>query len=348
MKLLFLGDFYYDYDSKPNDIERICDFIKENDLNVILNLEGSLSNRGEKIGKRGPNLACSTSTIDVLKDLRPLVVAMANNHMMDYCGDGLIESIRLLDAAEIKHLGAGTNLAEAENELIIEYEGQKIAFINCGWDVEETVYATGSSAGCAPLDRKRIVEKIRKLRSDDSSIKIVALFHWGFEYNTLPMPVDIKFAHECIDAGCDLIIGSHPHVMQPMETYKGKKIFYSLGNFYFGSRRGTFSKEFPLEKELLYCGLGAGVILNTEDWSVEVINIKYDYDNVVSEIVIRDPLLDISDINWHKHSYKKKVKMHAQKHNPILSGNEFWDKVRIVVLNMEYYAYSKYKKLRKR
>ena len=81
-----------------------------------------------------------------------------------------------------------------------------------------------------------IPKGINAIKKEYPNVKIATIFHWGFEYNTVPMPLDIKFSHSCIEAGADLIIGHHPHVMQPMEKWRGKEIYYSLGNFYFSSR----------------------------------------------------------------------------------------------------------------
>jgi poly-gamma-glutamate capsule biosynthesis protein CapA/YwtB (metallophosphatase superfamily) len=174
-KLLFLGDFFYDYDTISKDREEIAKWINENEYSVILNLEGSLSNKGKKIKKRGPNLSHSPITIKVLKKLNVVGVCLANNHMLDYGEGGLKETLDLLEDNHIPHTGAGMNLTEALQPMAIEVGGQKIIVQNFGWDVEETVYATEKSGGCAPRDEGLIIKRTRELRISDAIL--INIYH---------------------------------------------------------------------------------------------------------------------------------------------------------------------------
>jgi hypothetical protein len=144
--------------------------------------------------------------------------------------------------------------------------------------------------------------------------------HWGFEYNRLPMPFDIDLAHRAVDAGCDLIIGHHPHVVQPKEIYKGKSIYYSLGNFYFSSSRSGFSKRFnePIFNQSDY---GCMVLYDVASQSFEEHLICYDHINNRSDIVVTDsPVLeDISGINWNTKQYTSLANKRKVNINPILS-----------------------------
>lgn len=162
---------------------------------------------------------------------------------MDYGEQALKDTIEILDENNILHTGAGETLAEAVKPLILQLDNQKVIVQNFGWDIEETVYATETTSGGAPRIEKLILEHTVKIRDLYKDATIVNVYHWGFEYNLYPMPLDIELAHSSINSGCDLIIGHHPHNIQPYENYKGKDIYYSLGNFYFASRRSNFKRK---------------------------------------------------------------------------------------------------------
>ncbi|MBR3628302.1 MAG: CapA family protein, partial [Elusimicrobia bacterium] len=110
MKLLFLGDFFFDYDIIPNDFLLLCDFIKRNNYYVILNLETTFGNKGNPINKRGVHLRGSYNLIEVLKQLNVIAVCLANNHCMDFGYEALEELIINLKKENILFVGAGKNL----------------------------------------------------------------------------------------------------------------------------------------------------------------------------------------------------------------------------------------------
>ena len=125
---------------------------------------------------------------------------------------------------------------------------------------EETVYATDISAGCFPRDEKIVFDKLQELEKKYDNI--VALTHWGFEYNRLPQPYDISFAHKILDIeNVKMIIGSHSHCIQAHEVYNDKHIYYSLGNFYFSSKRNNFKKKFN-EKVENQSDFGIGIVID--------------------------------------------------------------------------------------
>lgn len=324
MKLLFLGDFFFDYDRMPEDLEEIARFIEKNDYYVVLNLESPLSKEGIPVEKRGPHLASTPYTIEVLKKLRVIAVCLANNHMMDYGADALKKTVQLLDEAGIIHVGAGRNLKEALKPQKIVCGNQEMIFQNFGWDAEETVYATNHQAGCAPRQEKVILSQTQKIRDDNPHARIITCMHWGFECNTLPMPVDIQLGHDIIDAGCDLIIGHHPHVVQPYETWNGKEIFYSLGNFYFASKRDTFTTHFENEAAENLCDYGAFVVLNLDDMRTETGLIYYDQGDGKSRLLKDDRhiLKDITGVEWTGKEYLEEAIQHKNNITPVLGLNK--------------------------
>ncbi len=317
MKLLFLGDFYFDYDHIPKDFMTICDYCSNNGYKTVVNFEATIGDSGTRIIKRGPNLKHSRVVLDALKSLSVQAVCLANNHTMDFGGSALLESINLLREAGIPYVGAGETLDEAIKPLHIKENNEHIIIQNFGWNIEETIYAEKSKPGCAPLDRQLIPKLTKELREQYPSAIIIDVFHWGFEFNTYPMPIDIHLAHQCIDNGADLIIGHHPHVIQPIEQWHGKEIFYSLGNFYFSSRRDTYTRQFKNEPVENMCDYGLGVIFDTEKKAYDCIQFRYNQgqSKILDEVLF---LNNMTGIEWNSKDYYQMAMKHSSGINPIL------------------------------
>ncbi len=162
------------------------------------------------------------------------VVNLANNHTMDHGVEGLLDTMDYLDKAGIAHMGAGNNDTEAFAPSIHEVRGVKVAYVGLSRVVPEVSWkADKNTPGVAETyDTRRAVEAIAKAK--DMADIVVVMVHWGTERTTVLEDYQKQFARQYIDAGADLVIGSHPHVLQGFETYKGKWIAYSLGNFIFG------------------------------------------------------------------------------------------------------------------
>ncbi len=166
-------------------------------------------------------------------------VSLGNNHAMDYREAGLSQMMSLFDAAGIKHTGAGKNKADAEHLSIrVIKAGNKrirvgllsyLAFQTAGGRSKCTP-ATDTSAGVAQIDLNQnaitTIVHINKIKCDFLSVAL----HWGIERTTVPTPYQVALGRSFIDAGADLVIGSHPHVLQGAEIYRGKPILYSMGN----------------------------------------------------------------------------------------------------------------------
>lgn len=316
-KLLFLGDLFYDYDFISEDIENLSNWIKQNDFQTVINLEGVVPGDAKPVKKRGPNLASNGIVIEVLRKLNTVGVCLANNHAMDFGWEGLLNTINLLNANGIKYVGAGQCIEQAISPMIVD----GAAILNFGWDVEETVYATGYSGGCAPRTDDIILSAVEQARS--SAARVIVCIHWGFEYNRLPMPYDVELAHRILEAGADLIIGTHPHCVQPRETYGGKHVYYSLGNFYFAGRRKSFTKRFH-EKVDNQSDYGAMVAYDTAKELSREWLIRYDLVSESSLVLPLDEsvLEDITGINYLSWYYLNEVKKRKQNINPVLSTDE--------------------------
>jgi poly-gamma-glutamate synthesis protein (capsule biosynthesis protein) len=205
----------------------------EADVSMV-NLENPITMRGQKVPKEF-NFRMHPAFCQVLLNGGVDVVTLANNHVMDYGDQGVFDTVHYLDSVGIKHVGAGANLNEARKSVIISVKGKKIGFL--AYFGGGLYAATAKRAGTAPRKENLIVEDVRKLRNEVDFV--VVNFHWSEEMRNFPNEEQQRLAHRTIDAGADLIIGHHPHVLQGIEKYRHGIIAHSLGNFIFGgnSRR---------------------------------------------------------------------------------------------------------------
>jgi poly-gamma-glutamate synthesis protein (capsule biosynthesis protein) len=181
------------------------------------------------------------------------VMSVANNHIYDWGAPALLDTLRRLREAGIMPVGAGANDLEAHYPQLLNCTGLKLAFLAYVNIAPETAIAAPDRPGVAWLEPDRVLADIRFARPL-ADLVVVAL-HWGNEYVTRPQPNQVELAHQMIDAGADLVVGSHAHVVQPVEEYRGRWIAYSLGNFVFdqkgpGTRRGAMLKVKLVDKQI--------------------------------------------------------------------------------------------------
>ena len=200
---------------------------------VIGNLEAPLAARGEEFLGKKFRFKVDPSAIEAIQASGFTHLALANNHILDYGSAGLQQTIKTLDAAGVAHFGAGADLAAARKAWISEVKGVKVAFLSYSLVYPEEFFATNGRAGTAPGYRPYYSEDIKLARS--RADYVVVSFHWGEEGAKFPKPYQQTTARNAIDAGADVVLGHHPHVLQGVEYYGKGVIFYSLGNFAFGS-----------------------------------------------------------------------------------------------------------------
>jgi poly-gamma-glutamate capsule biosynthesis protein CapA/YwtB (metallophosphatase superfamily) len=214
---------------------------------TIANLETPLSNRGAAVTGKPANLIFNGDPRGVasLTDAGVDVVSLANNHAMDHGAIALRDTIATLDKAGVKHVGAGMNTAEAWKPAILEVKGRRIAYITATQIVPAHFDPGPSRAGIANgKDVAKVVSAIRTAKKT-ADIVIVSL-HWGTEQSTAANSAQQSQARRFIDAGADMVLSHHPHVMQGIDMYKGKLIAYSLGNFLFPYKTTEGRKSFIL------------------------------------------------------------------------------------------------------
>jgi hypothetical protein len=227
IKLLLVGDLMFDrgirYYADKNGgnkyiFDKISDELQSNDL-VIANLEGPITdNKSISTGTVPEStnnyvFTFDTSVAKTLYDENIGLVDLGNNHIFNFGYAGLASTEQYLDNADVGYFGAPND----KRGIIKNIKGVRIAFISYNQfsgDEQNTV--------------------IDEIKEDKVKADIIIVFsHWGAEYILTPSDAIKNLAHSFVDAGADLVVGSHPHVIEPMEIYNGKRIYYSLGNFIF-------------------------------------------------------------------------------------------------------------------
>lgn len=237
VRLLFGGDVtlssgYIELVPEPHKdfkwpFRRLEPLMSEIDL-LMVNFESAITTHDEPEDKSFVFKA-DPVMVNVLRQNKIGIVTLGNNHAFDYGPVGLADTLRALDEAGIAHVGAGMSLADARRPVMMEMEGIRIAFLGYG----NYSPAGRSKPGVAYRYRDHVAADIKAARKSGAEI-IIVNFHWGEEKATAPTPEDRSLAHLAVDSGADVVVGHHPHVLQPVEIYKGRVIAYSLGNFIFG------------------------------------------------------------------------------------------------------------------
>jgi poly-gamma-glutamate capsule biosynthesis protein CapA/YwtB (metallophosphatase superfamily) len=159
------------------------------------------------------------------------VVSQANNHAYDQGPAGLIDSLDTIRAAGLTSVGAGADESEALRAARFEINGWTIALVGIDQvlDPLDQVAGPDKPGTAAGHDFRLALRSVRDAAA--SSDLVFVTIHWGVELEARPRAYQVRQAHRMIDAGADVILGSHPHTLQPMETYRDRPVFYSLGNF---------------------------------------------------------------------------------------------------------------------
>lgn len=213
----------------------------------MVNEEFPFSSRGVQAEDKEYTFRLEPERVSMFQEMGVDAVTLANNHALDFGQEALLDSVAVLDGAGILHTGAGANLTEARKPVETVIDGQRIAVIGATRVIPESSWAAGKNHP-GMLSSYDATELLKEIRAQKDEGKLVIVYvHWGIERDENPQEYQRTLGQQYIDAGADLVIGSHPHVLQGIEYYKGKPIVYSLGNFVFGS---SIPKTMLLEVKL--------------------------------------------------------------------------------------------------
>ena len=218
----------------PEVIERM----QASDI-MMLNNEFAYSNRGTPIEEKQFTFRAKPETAAYLNDMGVDIVSLANNHAYDYGPDALTDTLDTLRETGIPYVGAGRDISEARRPVYYIVGDIKIAFVSATQierlDTPDTKEATETSPGVFRCwNGAKFLETIRE--AAENSDFVVAYVHWGTENQVELDWAQLKQAPELIAAGADLVIGDHPHCLQPIGVIQGVPVIYSLGNFWFNSK----------------------------------------------------------------------------------------------------------------
>lgn len=210
-------------------LENAREVVKDADFSIV-NFECPVTCGGEQpIEKKGPNLQCSEKGVEAIKWTDFDCCTLANNHLLDFGERGVINTLEACKKLGIETVGGGKNLEEASQVLFKSINGNTLAVINCC--EHEFSIATDNTAGANPLNPVKQYYAIKEART--KSDYVLVIIHGGHEHWQLPSIRMQETYRFFIDAGADAVVNHHQHCFSGYEIYKGKPIFYGLGNFCF-------------------------------------------------------------------------------------------------------------------
>lgn len=233
----------YEKTGDPSYFLKGVNSVFSNDDFTFVNLEGTLTDASEKANKEY-RYKGDPSYSEILVKGSVEGVTLANNHTLDYLDAGFEDTVNALKEA-------GISYTYFETCFVKEIKGMKIGFLGYkGWSHEKK-------------SNTLLTEQVKKMREQGVNY-IVVNYHWGDQKSYTPNEAQKRMAHTAIDSGADLVIGHHPHVLQGLESYKGKNIVYSLGNFCYGGSLNPADKDTIIYQQILTFDACMNEIINSD------------------------------------------------------------------------------------
>lgn len=255
-RLYAVADIGPDRDDPRECFALVRDEIRKADI-AFCQLEVNLTERGARLPQVRHTHRAKASAADALKDAGFTVVSFSGNHCMDWGRDGFFDTIDALKGSGLQVVGVGANIQEARAPVVEEANGVRVAFLAYNSILPANYWAEADRPGCAPMRAWTIYEQIEPdqpgtpcrvhthaNRADVAAMVadikaareiadvVVMSIHWGIHFVPAVLAdYQAEVAHAAIDAGADLILGHHAHILKGIEVYRGKPIFYSMGNF---------------------------------------------------------------------------------------------------------------------
>lgn len=260
-----IGAGDYDPDTGRYDFGRvfapIAPCLSEADYTVA-NLETRLA--GASPGYHGyPRFNSPDELAPALRAAGIDALGTANNHSLDMGWDGVVRTLDVLDGSGLRHAGTARNTAERDAPCLVDVRGVRIALLNYTDYLNGIPLPSGRPYAVNVLSVAAVAAEARRARAEGAEL-VVAFLHWGTEYQRMPSHAQTTLAPALIDAGVDLIVGHHPHVVQPIARVRGSSgregfVAYSLGNFVSGQRSRYRDSGLLLYADVLEDGSGARV-----------------------------------------------------------------------------------------
>jgi poly-gamma-glutamate capsule biosynthesis protein CapA/YwtB (metallophosphatase superfamily) len=283
--VLAVGDVLVNRDDADSIFAYVASTIKSADI-AFCQLETNYSERGIVLPQtRVPSIAHPRNVLAIRK-AGFNVVSFASNHCLDYGFEAFFDTIQVMKETGIDLIGVGKNIEEARRPQVIDCRGTKIAFLAYNSILPMGYWADANRPGCAPMrawtvyeqiehdqpgtpprihsfahegDKVAMVEDIQKVKAQVDLV--VVSMHWGIHFTEAEIATYQKeVGYAALDAGADVILGHHAHILKPVEIYKGKPIFYSLCNFAF---------DLPLPQEFLNSPRWRELMQLNSSWTID-------------------------------------------------------------------------------
>lgn len=205
---------------------------------LMVNEEFPFSTRGEPAPDKEFTFRVDPTYVSAFTEMGVDLVGLANNHVLDFGTDALLDTFDTLDAAGLPYAGAGIDSARAGELQVIERNGKRFGFLAASRVWASSSWAAGENhpGVFGTYDPTALLAKIAEAKATGACDYLTVFVHWGIERNTIPEGYQRELASQYAAAGADLVIGMHPHVLQGIEIIGETPVFYSLGNFIFGGR----------------------------------------------------------------------------------------------------------------
>ena len=238
-----LADNWYimpEYDIRAKGIygilsEETVEIMKSSSL-MIANSEFTVSTRGSAMRGKQYTFIADPSRLKIYDEMGVDMVTLANNHVYDYGQVAFLDMLDEFDKIKMPYIGAGRNLEEASKPYYFIINGYKFAFLNAT-RAEKYILTPGATEASEGVfrcyDPTNMIEQIKKVKAE--SDYVIAIIHYGREGSHDLEEEQIESSHQYIDAGADVVVGHHAHVLQGIEFYQHKPIIYNLGNFIFNA-----------------------------------------------------------------------------------------------------------------
>lgn len=251
-----VADIGPDRDDPRECFALVRDELRRADI-AFCQLEVNLTERGARLPQVRHTHRAKASSAAAMKDAGFTVVSFSGNHCMDWGRDGFFDTIDTLKGAGLDVAGVGANITEARTPVIQEANGVRVAFLAYNSILPANYWAEADRPGCAPMRAWTIYEQIEPdqpgtpcrthtyanrddlaamaadIKAAREKADVVAVsIHWGIHFIPAVLAdYQQEVAHAAIEAGADIILGHHAHILKGVEVYRGKPIFYSMGNF---------------------------------------------------------------------------------------------------------------------
>ena len=194
-------------------------------------------------------------------------VSLANNHSVDFGLKTFAHMLDLFDRQGLRYFGGGKNIRSAHEPVVFETKGKRIAVLGYDIFLPRSFEALPDQPGVAWGEPDFIAQDIARARQHHRADIVITYPHWGWENEKQANAQQQALAHWMIDSGADAVVGGHPHVTQNVEIYKGKPVFYSLGNFIFNG----FNDKEANTGWVLTLNIGASGAL---DWKIHQVGLN--------------------------------------------------------------------------